>query len=182
MKPGYIVFMVLLTLLTVLSLTVNAALLFTLYQYQQITVGLLEGVRTGVIDAVVTDHAPHEEARKQDLETAALSGLCGQGQLVLATGGGVVLREENRAMLHAIGLVVNLQASTEELARRLVQADDRPLLQGQEPLESRLARIATERAPFYADADLRIDTTGKTLEDVTAEILACVAARRKEAL
>ncbi len=32
---------------------------------------LLEGVRTGVIDAVVTDHAPHEEARKQDLETAA---------------------------------------------------------------------------------------------------------------
>jgi len=46
MKPGYIVFMVFLALLTVLSLAANAALLFTLYQYQQLTVGLLEGVRT----------------------------------------------------------------------------------------------------------------------------------------
>jgi shikimate kinase len=91
--------------------------------------------------------------------------------MVLATGGGVVIREGNRRLLHASGLVVNLVATVDVLVSRLAQANDRPLLKGDEGLDVKIERIMTEREPFYADADIRIDTTGKTLEDVAAEIL-----------
>jgi len=118
----------------------------------------------------------------RERETAALSALVGQQRLVLSTGGGVVIRENNRKLLHAAGLVVNLTAGAGELARRLAQADDRPLLKGDEALEARIERIMQEREPFYADADIRIDTTAKTLEDVAAVILACYAERRSGGL
>lgn len=115
----------------------------------------------------------------RDRETALLASLVGIEGVVLSTGGGIVIREQNRRMLHDTGLVVNLTASLATLCRRLAKADDRPLLKGDEPLEMRIERLMAEREPFYADADIRIDTTGKTLEDVTAEILACYAERRQ---
>ncbi len=121
--------------------------------------------------------ADEGEAAFRDRETAALASLKGEDELILSTGGGAVLREENRALLHAAGLVVNLRASTAELASRLARASDRPLLQGDEPLAQRIERITQEREPFYADADIRIDTTGKTLEDVAAQILVFHAER-----
>lgn len=107
----------------------------------------------------------------REMETASLATLADRRRIVLSTGGGVVLREENRTLLRMIGRVVNLTASVATLAERLAQADDRPLLQGEESREERLGRILRERERFYADADIRIDTTGKTLEDVAAEIL-----------
>jgi len=107
----------------------------------------------------------------REMETASLATLADRRRIVLSTGGGVVLREENRILLRMIGRVVNLTASVATLAERLAQADDRPLLNGEESREERLGRILQEREPFYADADIRIDTTGKTLEDVAAEIL-----------
>ena len=78
--------------------------------------------------------------------------------------------------------MVNLVAAADELARRLASADDRPLLQGDEALEKRIERITAEREPFYADADIRIDTTGKTLEDVAVLILAFYAEKHSGAL
>lgn len=126
--------------------------------------------------------AEEGEPAFRDRETAALAALQGVHGVVLSTGGGAVLREENRALLHAAGLVVNLRASTAELATRLSRAADRPLLQGEEPLAIRIERIMQEREPFYADADIRIDTTGKTLEDVAAEILVFHAERCRRIL
>lgn len=126
--------------------------------------------------------AEEGEAAFRDRETAVLSTLVGQHDIVLSTGGGVVIREGNRRLLHAAGLVVNLMAAVDELTGRLALADDRPLLKGDEALEARIERIVTEREPFYADADIRIDTTGKTLEDVAAEILAFYAEKRSGAL
>lgn len=108
----------------------------------------------------------------REYETALLSTLVGQQRMVLSTGGGAVIREKNRLLLHAAGLVVNLVATVDVLVRRLAQANDRPLLKGDEALDVRIGRIMAEREQFYADADIRIDTTGKTLEDVAAEILA----------
>ena len=122
------------------------------------------------------------EAVFRDYETALLSTLVGQHGIVLSTGGGVVIRETNRRLLHASGLVVNLVAAVDELARRLASADDRPLLQGDEAIEKRIERIMAEREPFYADADIRIDTTGKTLEDVAVLILAFYAEKHSGAL
>lgn len=122
--------------------------------------------------------AENGEEAFRNLESAALAELAehadkqpGQGRVVIATGGGVVLRDENRRLLRQIGVVVNLTATLEELVGRLSGADDRPLLHGEEPPAHRLKRILSERERFYADADIRIDTTGKKLEDVLAEII-----------
>jgi shikimate kinase len=115
--------------------------------------------------------AEEGEAAFRDRETELLASLTGSRQMVLATGGGAVIREQNRRLMRALGLVANLTADVRELSQRLAQADDRPLLQGEQPLETRIAGIMAEREPFYADADIRIDTTGKTLEDVAAQLL-----------
>jgi shikimate kinase len=120
--------------------------------------------------SIIQLFADEGEESFRDYESAVLSSLFGQQKMVLSTGGGVVMREQNRQQLHALGLVVNLTASVKELAIRLSRATDRPLLKGDEPLEVRIERIMADREPFYADADIRIDTTGKTLEDVAAII------------
>lgn len=70
------------------------------------------------------------------------------GPLVLATGGGVVLREVNRAVLRERGLVFYLRTSPEELARRLRNDSKRPLLQGVDALR-KLRELSAQRDPLY---------------------------------
>lgn len=106
----------------------------------------------------------------REMETAALATLAERKKMVLATGGGAVLREENRALMRVIGLVINLVATADTLTERLAQADDRPLLKEDGSRKEQISRILQERESSYADADIRIDTTCKTLEDVAAEI------------
>jgi shikimate kinase len=137
------------------------------YQFQDLDALIVEQAGKS-INRIFADDG---EAAFRDRETALLSTLAGKQGMVLATGGGVVIREGNRRLLHASGLVVNLVATVDVLVSRLAQANDRPLLKGDEALDVKIERIMTEREPFYADADIRIDTTGKTLEDVAAEIL-----------
>ena len=148
------------------------------YQFQDLDALIVEQAGKSINQIF----AEEGEAAFRDRETALLSTLIGQRGIVLSTGGGAVIREKNRALLHAAGLVVNLVAAVDELARRLASADDRPLLQGDEALEKRIERIMAEREPFYADADIRIDTTGKTLEDVAVLILAFYAEKYSGAL
>lgn len=126
--------------------------------------------------------AAEGEAVFREYEATVLASFAGLKRTVLSTGGGVVIRESNRTMLHAAGLVVNLTATVSTLAGRLTLTDDRPLLQGDETLEAKIERIMVDREQFYADADIRIDTTGKTLEDVAAEILVFYAEKRSGVL
>jgi shikimate kinase len=111
------------------------------------------------------------EAFFRQLESNALVSLADSERIVLSTGGGAVIDPENRRQMHRIGWVVNLTASVSVLAERLSTANDRPLLKGGISLEQKIGSIVAEREQFYADADIRIDTTAKTLEDVAAEIL-----------
>ncbi len=115
----------------------------------------------------------------RDIESNILATTVKDDGMVLSTGGGVVLREQNRLLLQKSGLIVNLKASLEELSRRLALAEDRPLLKGNEPLETLISRMITDRELFYADADIRIDTTMKTLEDVSTEILQFYSKRQQ---
>ena len=138
------------------------------YQFQDLDALIVEQAGKS-INQIFADEG---EAGFREHETALLATLVGQQGMVLSTGGGAVISEKNRRLLHAAGLVVNLVATVDVLVKRLAQADDRPLLKGGEALDVRIERIMTAREQFYADADIRIDTTGKTLEDVAAEILA----------
>lgn len=78
--------------------------------------------------------------------------------IVLATGGGVVLRAANRRMLAARGVVVHLDSPLERLVERTARDKKRPLLQ-QGKLRETLARLQADRAPLYEEvADYRFVT------------------------
>jgi len=88
------------------------------------------------------------EERFRVREAAILDEYTKKNHLVLATGGGAVLREDNRAHMKERGLVIYLEASSEELWRRLHHDKSRPLLQGIDA-QTRLAQLLQERAPLY---------------------------------
>lgn len=99
------------------------------------------------------------EAPFRDIEAAVVSELCsGEQRRVLATGGGVVLRPENRARLHQSTQVVYLRSSPEELVKRLRHDTQRPLLQVKDPL-GRLRELFAQRDPLYREvAHFTIET------------------------
>jgi shikimate kinase len=119
------------------------------------------------------------EASFRDREAALLPELCGRTRHVIATGGGIVLREDNRERLRAAGTVIWLTADAPTLWRRLEQdaatAERRPALTvgGLAEVEE-LLRV---RAPLYAAcAHLVVDTTGRSPEKVAEAILASLPA------
>ncbi len=114
--------------------------------------------------------AIHGEAFFRDLEADAVKQVSSAARLVVATGGGAVIREENRALLRKSGVVVNLEASLEEIYNRLSNDSERPLFNDRKS-PGKLAELLEQREPYYADADIRIDTTGRKVEDVVQEIL-----------
>lgn len=98
------------------------------------------------------------EAAFRAIEAQAIEDLCHRDTFVLATGGGSVLRPQNRQVLGARCTVVYLRASPEDLWRRLRHDTKRPLLQVKDGF-ARLQKLALEREPFYSEvADFVIET------------------------
>jgi shikimate kinase len=92
--------------------------------------------------------AAHGEASFRDLEQDVIDELTLQPAVLLATGGGAVLRPSTREALHARSHVFYLRATPEELHRRLRHDTQRPLLQVADPLQ-RLRELFRERDPLY---------------------------------
>ncbi|MDJ0882240.1 MAG: shikimate kinase AroK [Gammaproteobacteria bacterium] len=104
-------------------------------------------------------------------ETKALKELTERNNLVLATGGGSVTREENRKMIRAAGFIIFLDTSVNQQLERLKHDKKRPLLQTENPRE-RLEALLSERKPIYLElADLRIPTDRKFARKVANEII-----------
>ncbi len=109
--------------------------------------------------------AQHGEPYFRQLESAALESACAEDGVVIATGGGAVIADKNRLQIRQNALVVNLTAGADEIQRRLADEDVRPLLRNNKSIEA-IQDMLNVREQFYADADLRIDTTGKTVEEI----------------
>jgi shikimate kinase len=119
--------------------------------------------------------AEEGEAAFRDKEARMLEDICRKRRQVIATGGGVVLRAENRERLRAAGWVVWLTADAATLWQRLQEdattADRRPNLSGGGLDE--VVEVLRLREPWYrCSADLVISTVGLTPEEVTGAILA----------
>ncbi|QQE72927.1 shikimate kinase [Brevibacillus composti] len=108
------------------------------------------------------------EAFFRDLESELLAELLGEEGQVLTTGGGAVLRKENVACMLAGGTVIALSAAEEELIRRLESDQQRPLLAG--GVAERVRTLLKERKDAYSFAPVQVDTTGKTVGEIVAEI------------
>jgi shikimate kinase len=133
--------------------------------------------------------AQHGEESFREQESAALARCVARERIVLATGGGVILREANRQQLRDIrdrgGRVVWLRASPETIQRRLAadasSASRRPNLTAGGGLRE-IVELLARRTPFYqACASLTVDTEGKTPEQVAAEILQALPRPFREA-
>ncbi|HEU5103677.1 MAG TPA: shikimate kinase [Roseiflexaceae bacterium] len=101
------------------------------------------------------------EARFRDLESAALQQAFSAGACVVATGAGIVLRPENRALLRQRAFVIWLDAPTDILVARLQGHDEaRPLVGVADPA-ARLEAQRAARAALYAEiAHVRLDAAG----------------------
>lgn len=112
----------------------------------------------------------HGEIRFRSEERVLSAKLAQRDNLVIATGGGVVLQEENIKSLGATGTMVCLEAAPEEiLARVNRKKGSRPLLKKDIKVED-IAEILQTRERFYACAQYRINTSGKEVEQVVDEI------------
>ena len=119
----------------------------------------------------ITDiFASRGEPAFRALESEALQKVSLESGLVVATGGGAVIDPENRRVMRATGCIVNLTASADAIGARLGDDDTRPLLQEDNP-HSKIVSMLAQRESFYADADVRIETGGRSVADIVDEIL-----------
>ena len=113
------------------------------------------------------------EAGFRQLETEVLTGIANWHSLVVATGGGVVLKPENWGVMRQ-GVVIWLDAPEEVLLARLA-ADPtrRPLLATDDPA-ARLRELLAQRRPLYAQADLRVGQGEESAAEVADGVLAAL--------
>lgn len=112
--------------------------------------------RTGVTIPHIFDI--EGEAGFRQRETAAIQELTERDNMVLATGGGAVLVEENRNLLKKNGIVVYLKASAHDLWQRTRHDRSRPLLQTGDP-HAKLKELLRQREPLYQEvADITVQS------------------------
>src|SRR4051812_3789580 len=110
------------------------------------------------------------EAAFRQLESKIVHELAHRKRTVIATGGGLVVSPENLASLKQHALVVCLWASPETIWARVKAQDHRPLLQDADPLE-KIRSLLAERAPFYKQSDVLLNTELRSTRDVAQQVL-----------
>ena len=124
--------------------------------------------RTGVDIAYIFDREGESGFRVREHEVIDL--LTRLEPIVLATGGGAVLRADNREALATRGCVVYLQTSVRQQLERTQHGRHRPLLHTADP-RARLDELLQERAPLYAEiADITVSTDGRRVQAVAEEV------------
>ncbi|GGE23072.1 shikimate kinase [Marinithermofilum abyssi] len=129
-------------------------------------------VEKSVKQSISSLFAEKGEAVFRDWESRVLKEVLSGPPRVVTTGGGIVLRQENRRMMRSLGWVVCLTADRDELLHRLKGDESRPLLQGN--ARQKVEQLLEERRGYYRDSDWVIDTTGKTPEEVADEVISAI--------
>jgi shikimate kinase len=112
------------------------------------------------------------EAGFRDREVRVIADLTEKDGIVLATGGGAIVREENRQRLGARGFVIYLRTSVGQQLKRTSRGRERPLLsQSEDPREKLEALMRDREAKYLEIADLVVSTDGRKVQVVTREIL-----------
>ncbi len=106
----------------------------------------------------------------RNLEKQLIESFQGIERVVISTGGGVVLDSQNIIILRNIGLCVCLNASLEEMIRRVKGRSHRPLIDSEQPEES-MRQLWQQRQPLYAQIDFQIDCMNKSIDEIVEEIL-----------
>ncbi len=114
--------------------------------------------------------AQHGEAEFREGEKRVVGRLLQSGPLVLATGGGAFMNAETRAAVADYGVSVWLRADLSTLLRRVKKRNDRPLLAQGDPA-AKLATLLAQRGPFYAQANVVVDSRDVLHDTVVEEVV-----------
>ena len=124
--------------------------------------------RTGVKIPVIFELEGESGFRKR--ETAVIQDLTKLDNIVMATGGGAVIAEENRRLLQESGTVIYLRGSVNDLWLRMRNDKHRPLLQNVD-IRAKLEQLYAERDPFYREtATLTFDTGKQPVTGILKQI------------
>jgi shikimate kinase len=124
--------------------------------------------RTGVTIPVIFEIEGEAGFRRR--ESTLVDELSRDEGIVLATGGGAVLMEENRRVLKERGTVVYLQADIETLVERTRRDRNRPLLQTEDP-RGKIEELLRQREPIYREvADVVVDTGQRAPSSVARDV------------
>jgi len=135
--------------------------------------------RTGVDISYIFSREGEPGFRVREREV--LEDITRESPIVLATGGGAILLEENRKVLRERGFVVYLRTSLEQQAERVRQGRNRPLLHDVDPL-TKLTELMQIRAPLYESlADFSVATDGRKVHTVADSIYAAFKAAQNPA-
>lgn len=146
-----------------------------------IEVANLTGLRWVDTDSVITTRHGrisdlfeyYGEEHFRSLETEVVREIADEDGLVISTGGGLVLKQENNALLKQKGKIFFLRASFQTLLERVRADETRPLLKDANKMSAKLEELLNERTPIYDHvADFTVDTDGKTPSEVAREIVA----------
>jgi 3-dehydroquinate synthase len=122
----------------------------------------------------VSDFFVHQgEGAFREWESRVLGVLLKNGHGVIATGGGTLLSEKNRARIFSQGTPILLKASTEALVRRLSGEKTRPLLRSAQRagrLAAEIEEIQSQRSKVYSTVEYQVDTTHRQADEVAGEI------------
>jgi shikimate kinase len=110
------------------------------------------------------------EPKFREIETEMIRKLSKQKDVIISTGGGAVLRQENMDVLRKQGVIICLMASPETILKRTSRNTNRPLLQVEDPF-GKIQELLNFRKPFYEKADIIINTEGKTPLQIAEEII-----------
>jgi shikimate kinase len=125
--------------------------------------------RTGVDIPLIFELEGEAGFRKR--ESAIINELTRLPNIVLSTGGGAILAQENRQHLTSRGTVIYLHTSVDQQLRRTRHDRNRPLLQTDNP-RAKLEELMAIREPLYREAaDIVINTDGMRVMDVVREII-----------
>ncbi|MFQ5585454.1 MAG: 3-dehydroquinate synthase [Thermodesulfobacteriota bacterium] len=112
----------------------------------------------------------HGEEWFREREREVIREVSSRVGLVIATGGGALISEENLRNLKRSGTIICLTATVEAIKKRLGAGRGRPLLSETNAGRETIAYLLEKRKPFYAKADKVIDTTGRSIDDLVREI------------
>jgi shikimate kinase len=130
--------------------------------------------RTGVRVAVIFEIEGEAGFRRREAEMVAM--LAALDDLVLATGGGVILDPRNRELLRSRGCVVYLHAPPQELWQRTRHDKNRPLLRTEDP-RARIEELYAIRDPLYRQtADVVVDTGSQSVNTLVKDLLGSLEA------
>ena len=114
--------------------------------------------------------ARYGETFFRDLEKNVMRELAGHSRLVIATGGGSVIADENWGSWRRNSVIILLDVDAETAHQRTKHHTHRPLLQGTDALV-KIKTLLAQRAARYAKSDAVVDTVGKTCDEVAELVL-----------